>query len=485
MNTLKALILCIAVAILLTGCVQQKTGLTAAADSMGATNLNSIEYSGSGELFGFGQAYIPGERWPRFIQRSYSVAINYQTPAMRMNTVRSQGEYPPRGGAAQPVGADQRTIQVVSGKYAWTEGGAQPNANPNAVGDRLRQLWTTPHGVIKAAMANNGTLKDNAITFKLDNREITATLNNQNLVEKVSFLGTNEVIGDFTDEITYSDYADFNGIKFPTHIVEKQADFPVLDVKINEVKPNAPLTLNVPENVAQAAAPPAKPAVTVQKLADGVWYLTAGGISSWAVEFKDYVVAVEGPNGESRSLAVNEEIQKTIPNKPIKYVVNTHAHYDHAGGLRTYVAQGITVITHERNKPFFETVWARPRTIAPDMLSQNAKPAVFETVQEKKVITDGIRTMELYHLQNSGHNVATLIVYLPKENILYYGDGYNPPAGDSPIDPSRTPEYGIDLYRNVSMLNLSVKTIAPAHSTRPVPYDNLKKAIGVLPVETN
>jgi glyoxylase-like metal-dependent hydrolase (beta-lactamase superfamily II) len=460
----------------------QRTGIAAVANAMGATNLNSIEYSGSGELYGFGQAYIPGERWPRFIQRSYDVAINYQTPSMRMNTVRSQGEYPPRGGAAQPVGADQRTIQVVSGKYAWSEGGAQPAPNPNAVGDRLRQLWTTPHGVIKAAMSNGGTINGNVITFKLEDREIKATFNSQNLVEKVSFPGTNEVIGDFADEFTYSDYADFNGVKFPTHIVEMQADFPVLDVKINEVKPNVAVTLNVPDNVAQAAAPPATPAVNVQKLADGVLYLTAGGISSWAVEFKDYVVAVEGPNGEARSLAVNEEIQKRIPNKPIKYVVNTHAHYDHAGGLRTYVAQGITVVTHETNKPFFEKVWAQPRAIAPDMLSKNPKQPVFETVQEKKVITDGTRTMELYHLQNSGHNVATLIVYMPKEQLLYYGDGYNPPPGDNPIDPARTPEYGIDLYRNVTLLNLNVKTIAPAHSTRAVPFDNLKKAIGLLPV---
>src|SRR5437870_13808640 len=116
-----------AVAIFIVSCTQQRTGIAAVADAMGTTNLNSIEYSGSGELFGFGQAYIPGERWPRFIQRSYNVAVNYQTPAMRMNTVRSQGEFPPRGGAAQPVGADQRTIQVASGTYAWTEGGPQLN----------------------------------------------------------------------------------------------------------------------------------------------------------------------------------------------------------------------------------------------------------------------------------------------------------------------------------------------------------------------
>src|SRR5438094_4767209 len=158
---LRGIIAGIAIPMSIVGCGQQRTGIAAVADAMGAANLNSIEYSGSGELFGFGQAYIPGERWPRFILRSYNVAINYQTPAMRTNTVRSQGEYPPRGGAAQPVGADQRTIQVVSGKYAWAEGGAQPTPNPNAVADRLRQLWTTPQGVVKAAMANGGKLEGN------------------------------------------------------------------------------------------------------------------------------------------------------------------------------------------------------------------------------------------------------------------------------------------------------------------------------------
>src|SRR5258706_3372670 len=106
MRVLGAAIVGMAVAMSILSCAQQKTGLAAVADAMGATNLNSIEYSGSGELFGFGQAFIPGERWPRFVHRSYVASINYQTPAMRLNTVRSQAEHPPRGGAAQPVAAD-------------------------------------------------------------------------------------------------------------------------------------------------------------------------------------------------------------------------------------------------------------------------------------------------------------------------------------------------------------------------------------------
>ena len=125
MRMLKLAIAAIAVVMSISACTQQKTGIQTASDAMGATNLNSIEYSGSGSLFGFGQAFVPGERWPRFEQRSYVASVNYQTPAMRLNSVRSQGEHPPRGGAAQPVAADQRAIPVVSGKSAWTEGGAE------------------------------------------------------------------------------------------------------------------------------------------------------------------------------------------------------------------------------------------------------------------------------------------------------------------------------------------------------------------------
>jgi len=473
-----------AMALGLTGCTEEKTGLAAAADAMGATNLNSIEYSGSGSLFGFGQAFLPGDPWPRFEQRNYTMSVNYQTPAMRLDSTRSQGEHPPHGGAAQPVAADQRTVTAASGTFAWTQAGAQANPNPAAVGDRMRAMWATPHGVIKAAMANGGTLDGKVISFKVEGRDFKATLNDQNLVQKVSYLSTNEVIGDYPIEITYSDYADYGGVKFPTHIVQTDDGHPTLDVMIREVKPNAAVALEVPANVMSAAPPPASPPVQSEKLADGVWYLNADGVRSWAVEFKDYAVAVEGIGREARSLAVNAEIAKLIPNKPLKYVINTHAHYDHAGGLRTYPAQGVIVVTQEKNKPFFEQVWARPRTIAPDLLAKEPKPLMFETVSDKKVITDGVQTLEIYWLKDSNHNGGNMVVYHPKAGLLFWGDGYNPPEGNDPRDPARTPEYGIDIYRNILALHLNVKTIAPAHGAGAKPYENLLKAIGVLAVDT-
>jgi glyoxylase-like metal-dependent hydrolase (beta-lactamase superfamily II) len=476
MRTIPAVATSILLTAVMSGC-SRPAGVAAAAEAMGATGLNSIQYSGSGSTFAFGQAPSPGAAWPRFEAKTYHVAVDYQAPAMRLEIVRAQGEHPPLGGGGQPFAGDQRTVQVVSGMHAWTDG-AQPTPNPGAVSERLRQLWLTPHGVIKAAVASGATAAGNVVTFPIEGREVTVTLNDENLVERVEYLMANSVVGDVPVEVTYSDYGDYGAFRFPRRIVEKQDGFDTLDITITEVMPNAAVSLPVPANVAQAAPAPAAPPVQIEMAAEGVWSVNGGNTRSLAVEFSDHIVMLEGPTSEARSMAVNEAVRKAVPAKPIRYVVNTHAHYDHAGGLRTYVAEGITVITHEGNKAFFEQAWARPRTIEPDALSRSPRAAMIDTVGDKRVLTDGSRTIELHHLKDSGHNTATLIAYLPKERILMYGDGYNPPPGDDPRTPDRSPEYAIQLYDNVQRLKLNPARIAPVHG-RVVPFENMKIAIGV------
>jgi len=484
MRTLSCLVIGIVVVAVASAC-SRPTGVSAAAEAMGATTLNSIQYSGSGSHYAFGQAYAPGERWPRFEAKTYAVAVDYQAPAMRLEMLRAQAERPPRGGGAQPFAREQRTVTVVNGTHAWTEGPQAAAPTPAAVSDRLRQVWLTPHGVIKAAVASGAAANGNVMTLTIEDREVTATLNGENLVERVEYLATNSVVGDVPVEITYSDYADFGGVQFPRRIVEKWDGFETIDITVSDVQPNAAVSLPVPENVAQAPAPPPLPSVSVEKVADGVWSLHVPNTRSLAVEFSDHIVVLEGPTSEARSIAVNQEIRKAIPGKPIRYVVNTHAHYDHAGGLRTYVAEGATVITHEGNQAFYEQAWARPRTIEPDMLAKSPRPAMIEAVVDRRVLADGARTVELYSLENFGHNGATLIAYLPKERIVLYGDGYNPPAGPDPRDPSRTLEYAQQIYENIQRLKLNPARIAAVHGRAVVPFENLRMAIGVTPVPAN
>ena len=483
MRTMTVLAAGLAVAVAVSGC-NRPSGAAAAADAMGATNLNSIQFSGSGTNYAFGQAYNPGGPWPRFEVKTYTAVVDYQTPAMRVDMLRAQGEHPPRGGGAQPFAIDQRTIQVVSGKDAWTEGGAQPAPNPGAVSDRLRQIWRTPHGVVKAAMASGAPATGNVFTFKVEDRDVKVTLNQENLVERVEYLTTNSVVGDVPVEVTYSDYAQFGGIQFPRHIVEKQDGFNTLDITVTDVQPNAAVSLPVPANVVSAPAPPAAPMATIEKVADGLWSLNSAGTRSLAVEFADHMVMLEGPTNDARSKVVNELVRQTVPNKPIRYVVNTHAHYDHAGGLRQYVAEGITVITHESNKGFYEQAWARPRTVEPDPAPTSNKPTI-ETVADKRVLSDRTRTVELYYLANHGHHTGQLIAYFPKERILMYGDGYNPPAGDEIRTPERGPEFAAQLVQRVQELKLNPERIAPVHG-RVVPYRNLLMAfdLGASPKGT-
>jgi glyoxylase-like metal-dependent hydrolase (beta-lactamase superfamily II) len=469
MRSMTVLAAGLALAIALAGC-SQKTGVAAAADAMGATNLNSIQFSGSGTNYAFGQAYTPGGPWPRFEVKTYTAAVDYQTPAMRLEMLRAQGEHPPKGGGAQPFAIDQRTIQVVSGKDAWSEGGQQPAPNRGAETERLRNIWLTPHGVVKAAMASGVTGEDKAFTFKAEGRDVKVKLNDQNLVETVEYLTTNSVVGDVPVELTYSDYAQFGNIQFPKHIVEKQDGFPTLDIMVSEVQPNAPVSLPVPANVSSAPAPPATPMVTIEKVGDGLWSVNGAGTRSLAVEFADHITMLEGPTSDARSKAANDLVRKTVPNKPITQVVNTHAHYDHAGGLREYVAEGITVITHESNKDFYEKAWARPRTVE-DTAPTSNKPMI-ETVGDKRVLSDRTRSVELYYLAGHQHHSGQLIAWLPKERILLYGDAYNPPPGDEIRTPERGPDYAAQLVEKINQLNLKPDRIAPVHG-RVVPYKNL------------
>jgi len=478
MRTIQILAAGVALAVATSGCAPQPR-LEAAAEAMGAAELNSIQYSGNGTHYAFGQAYEPGGRWPRFVAKTYTMAVDYQAPAMRLEMLRAQGEDPPRGGGAQPFAVEQRTIQVVSGTSAWTEGGQQPAPNPAAVGDRLRALWATPHGIIKAATAAGAAANEaGVITLQVEGREVRATLNEQNQVARVEYQSVNSVVGDYPVEITYSDYAQFGNIMFPRRIVQKEDGFDTLDITVTDVQPNAAVSLPVPENVAKVTAPPPVTA-QIEKVSNGLWSINAANTRSLAVEFRDHIGILEGPTSDARSAAANEVVRKTIPNKPIRYVVNTHAHYDHAGGLRQYVAEGITVITHESNKAFLEKAWARPRTLEPDPIANGGKAPVIETVGDKHVLTDKSRTVELYYHKGNGHHTGTLVAWLPRERILMYGDGYNPPAGDEIRTPERGPYYAIQLVELVEQqLKLNPARIAPVHG-RLVPYQNLKVAFGI------
>ena len=252
----------------------------------------------------------------------------------------------------------------MSGDLAWNVVADAPVPAPIGLAERQFQLWSTPHGVIKGAMANNATVQGRTIAFAVPGRfSLRATLNDQNLVERVEALLPNPVVGDLPVEIAYSEYKDFGGVKYPTRIRQSAAGFPTLDLTVTDVRPNVPVDIAVPEPARQAAGFYAK--IASQKVADGVWYVAGGSHHSVVIEMRDHVIVAEGRSTTSGPLAVIAETRRLVPGKPIRYVIASHLHFDHTGGLRAFAAEGITVITHEVHRAFFERTLAAPATIAP------------------------------------------------------------------------------------------------------------------------
>jgi len=475
------------VAIVAAMTVQAQDGratLDAAAKAMGVSGLNSIQYSGTGSNASFGQSYKPGGPWPSFKVTNYTASVNYTTPAMRIEVDRTNPDGKIEGGGGLPLVAPQKQIQVISGRGAWNVAGNNPAPALATAKDRQVAIWSTPHGVIKAAMANNATVNGRVISFAVSGINIEATLGADNLVTKVTSTADAPVVGDTVTETTYSDYRDSGGVKFPRRIVQTQGGFPVLDLTVTDVKPNAAVTIETPQVVLQALASPGVTPVnvTTTKVADGVYYLTGGSHHSMLVEFNDHLVVFEAPQTDDRAIAVLDAAKKAVPNKPIRYVINSHSHFDHLGGIRAVMAEGITIITQAGNKAYYEKIATMPHTLVPDRLQKSPKRAVVEGVDEKRVLTDATQTLELYRLP-SMHSETMLVGYLPKQKILFEVDVWTPPAAPAPgtaAAPVTAPPNPatVEFVDTLTKMKLEVDQILPGHGPGAKTTKDLRAAIG-------
>jgi glyoxylase-like metal-dependent hydrolase (beta-lactamase superfamily II) len=442
--------------------------IAAALKAMGADNLKTIEYSATGFDFVLGQAPNPSSPWPKFTNKSYRRQIDFEAPASRVERVRVQFENPPRGGGQQPVRGEQTQNQTVI-------------IGPNTPWAQQLEIWMTPHGFLRAAgarkaSASSATVGGRRVTLLSfigqNGAQVKGYLNDQNLIERVETFVDDALLGDTPFDAVYTDYRDVGGVKFPMRIVQNQGGYPIFDLTVTEVKPNAPVTIRPNPAPAAAPAPAPAPAAAAQgppteRLADGV-FLISGGYASLAFDFKDYIVIIEAGQGEERSNAVIAAAKRLIPNKPIRYLVNTHHHIDHSRGLRTFVDEGATIVTHRLNQPYFEKVFAASHNLNPDRLEKSRRKASFDTVTDKKVMTDGNHVIELHHLRGNGHNDGLIVAYLPKQKILVQADAYNPPAtADAPVPLPISP-YTSNLIETVERLKLDVERVIPIH----LPADN-------------
>jgi glyoxylase-like metal-dependent hydrolase (beta-lactamase superfamily II) len=296
-------------------------------------------------------------------------------------------------------------------------------------------------------------------------------------VEKVRTWIDHPIVGDMPVETTFTGYKDFGGVMFPAHILQTQDGYPSLDLTISMVTANPAVDITVPDNVRTFTPPAVR--VDSKKMGEGVYYLTGGTHHSLAVEMRDHIVVVDVPNNEARATAVLAKAKELIPNKPVRYVVTSHHHWDHLGGIRTAMDEGAIIVTHQSNKAFLERVAKTAHTIVPDRLAASKKPVKIQAVGDKAVLTDGMRTIELHLLKGYQHTGDMMVVYLPKEKLLGEPDAFTPPpqAGTPLVKPAVP--YAKALYDNIQRLKLDVQVIVPFHGNRTGDVAELGKAAGV------
>jgi len=502
-----------------------RTVLQAALKAMGGENLRSIQYSGNqGYVAAVGQNYNPSSDWPAPLITSYTRTIDYDARSSREEyglTTERPAQYGPIGGGNSPVITtpiigEQRRNWNVRENFAWNVDGTNVVPQPAVAEERQLEIWVTPHGCLKAALApganpiaverneqNKGRIV--AVSFTaLGKYRVQCAIDSKNLVERVQWWVANPVVGDLYREVVYGDYKDFGGVMFPTdhhahHDLDDDLEGQGVNVSgghnsfgltVSNLRVNPPdAAPAIPDAVRTAKVQP--PQVNAQKIGDGVYYMGGGTHASIAVEFRDQITVFDAPLNEARSLAVIREIKRLIPNKPIRYVVSSHHHWDHLGGLRAYVAkENVTVIVQQNNVPYYaEVLWIKPWTLQPDLLAlfppeEVSEGYTFESVGQKHVLSDGTRTMEIYNVQGLQHAQGMVIAYLPQEKMVLEADLFTPPAQGAPMPAMVTASHR-SFYNNVQRLRLDVQTIVPVHGGRTFPWADFAKFVTAGKPATN
>jgi glyoxylase-like metal-dependent hydrolase (beta-lactamase superfamily II) len=371
----------------------------------------------------------------------------------------------------------------------WDELRGTFNPIPNVPASNLRRrIRIVPHLMVLNALDRSSRLRylgstsfdgrpHSVISYSNeDGLEISLYIDDKTgLLSKNEYLFTDPFSGDTVSEMVYTGYKQENGRMVPTGRKDLLSGELVSEVKLSEMRFNSPLNdenFKLPTGL--KAATPAPAAQPFTKYGENVYTVNAGGYNVLAVGFKDHVFVMEAPGGDGVSRQAIAEIKKLYPGKPIKYIAVTHHHDDHAGGIRTYIAEGITLLAMPGEKAFFEKVTKSRFTIDPDALTLNPQPLKVELIKEgKRTLTDGTATVELIDIGPGGHTDEMLVAYLPAEKLIFQGDLLNRPGNG---DPATINDSTIHFANWLEASKLPIDRIIGVHGP-PSTLDELRKGV--------
>ena len=453
-----------------------------AAEAMGSlravSETTGVVLEGSGRTYRLGQNATPRADLPYYEIENYLLQLDFANQRWQLRQDRTTTFLTgnPLYGVRQTFGLD--------GDVAYDEqGDATVRASDRVAAERWAEMYHNPLGIIllgldETSTASNLREEDGQQVVDIvaaNGTQLTLYVDGTTLhPSRVVSARYHPVLGDVSYETVFEDYAEAGGLggfqarlTLPRSYTINLGEDTIAEYRVSS---------DTQAQIGDLSAPDAEPASTEvvvesEEVADGVWHLTGGSHHSALIEFDDFLALVEAPQSEARTLAVIEYARGLQPEKTLQYVVNTHHHFDHSAGIRAAVSEGLTVITHDLNRSFFEDMVARQHTIEPDALAANPQPLTLETVEDDDVyeLTSGRRTLQISRIVGDRHCDGILMAYLTRERILIEVDAFSPGASASP--------FAATLLENIEERNLRINSIVPLHGPGTATLDDLEGAI--------
>jgi glyoxylase-like metal-dependent hydrolase (beta-lactamase superfamily II) len=372
---------------------------------------------------------------------------------------------------AAPGGVTRvRRVATGSTGFNETNGVQAPDPVPVVQG-QLRLVRTLPWRILLAAVDNPSALRPAAArswrgalmdAARYAAGADTATLyfdRTSGYLTVVETIADDAILGDRRTATIYTRWTSYGPVKLPRQLDVLANGRPIQHVNfISQVvnRAVADSMFAIPDSIAQRARqlPGAPPRITVQlaELGPGIWRAEGGTHFSLVVEQGNGLVVVEAPQSAARMRAVFDTLRSRFPGKPVRLAVNTHHHWDHAGGLRETLARGIPILTHARNVANLRTIGSAPKTVAPDGLSRGRAVPRIDALTDSVSVGSGAARVVLYAL-TTAHAEGMIAAYVPAIRALFVSDVLSPGATLPPLGSGEIVEFarrrGITIERVV------------------------------------
>jgi glyoxylase-like metal-dependent hydrolase (beta-lactamase superfamily II) len=270
-------------------------------------------------------------------------------------------------------------------------------------------------------------------------------------------------LGDLTTTAWFSGYLPFDGVQLPMGLLQTLdwRGTTNLMFQIDSYRIDMPSD-RLPQFPVPTAGPgPTAAQAQVSQLAPGVWDVRVNGAGGPIVEFADKLVMFEAYGGEAQTLQRIDAANTLVAGKQVAAVIVSHHHFDHTGGLRAAVSRGLEVISHRGNEGVIRDMVERSAAVFPDALARSPRPLVFTPVDERLVLEDATRRLEIYRVIEHSHMPNGIFAYLPANRIMMEGD-----LGD---EAWQLHWWGSALSANIDHYGIAPETNVPVHGSGALP----------------